>query len=219
MPPEEESNKPNPEDLAAELAALKAQANAAEERAKAAETSSAAAQEYMEGIKKAATGETNAPKPRAPHELFVDDILTKGDVPIRQLVSEEMQKRAYFDSLASSFKKENPDLEPLQEEIFGMTNQLVQNGAARGQAVTYETALKNATEHYKSKTKNMLKIAGANGSPYGGAPNMPQSRYAGSEVDYFAMTDDEFKKQVMDPRDNQRKARARDSVAFYGSGR
>jgi hypothetical protein len=209
--------------IAEELAALKQQAAEAQKRAQEsdaraveAQEKAAEAQSYMEGIRKAAMGE-QPEKPKNPADLFVDDLLKAGDQPVRQVVYEEMQKRAYLDSLSNKFKDENPHLMPMKEEVFGMANQIVNMGLQKGQPVTYEDALKQARDVYDQKHKSILKISGANAS-MGGYSGMPQSRYAGCEEDYFAMSDKDFKK-VMDKKDGELKKRQRERLAYYGEGR
>jgi hypothetical protein len=99
-----------------------------------------------------------------------------------------------------------------------MADAIVNNAARQGQQLTHEAALKAARDHYDAKHKSILKVAGANANPFG-SNNMPQSRYAGCEVDYFEMTDKDFKKNVMDKKDADLKKRQRDRLAYYGAGR
>lgn len=212
------SDENKTQDIAAELAALKAQADAAAKRAEAAEQKSAEAQSYMESIKEVASGGKPQPQPKAPHEVFVDQVLTQGDAPVRNLVQEELQKKAYWDTLQSNFQKENPHLEPMKDEVFSMANAIVHRASTTGQPVNWESALKAASDHYNDKHKRLLKISGANASP-GGYSGMPNSRYAGCETDYFAMSDQEFFEKEMKPRDDARKRRNREGLSHYGYGR
>lgn len=190
--------------LAEELAAIKQQLAA--NQATSQETKS-----YMEGIQKAATGKVE-PVAKPAHEAFVDDLITKGSAPVVDIVDQRLQRKAYLDTLANNFRKENPHLAPLEEEIFGRANHMVNQGISQGQNVTYESALKQVRDHYDAKQKQMLAIAGANVSPTGqnGYPN----RYAGVEKDLFALTDKEFKEQEMRPRDATRRLRQRQQSGF-----
>jgi hypothetical protein len=178
-------------------------------------------QQYMESVKKAATGETNEPKPKPPNEQFLDDVVVHGDMPIRQVVQQELQRKAYLETLQNNFRKQNPTLVTFEDEVFSMANRLISQGQQTGQAVGNDEALKQATEHYKGKASAINKLAGANSSPggYQGYPT-PPSRYEGSDKDYFAMSDcDWAKSPERQARINERKARQRANVAFYGSGR
>ena len=207
-----EETKP---DIAAELAALKEAQAEAKARAEAAEKKAAEAQEYMESVKKAATGktaQTTAAKPS-----FVDALIEKGQLPIEQLVDQRLAQKAYYDGLSSKFDTENPTLQPFKNEVFGMANGIVHQNAQQGKQVDFETALKAATSEYSEKQKRMLKLAGADVHP-GGTNFNRDSRYAGSETDYFAMSDKEFA-EVMKQKDGERKKRQRDGLAYYGAGR
>jgi len=212
-----EENQNKQPDLAAELAKIQAELEASKQTAAAAKQESEEARSFMEGIQKAASGHREE-APKKPQETFVDNILTQGDKPVRSLVQEELQKQAYFNTLTDNFRKQNPHLVAMQDEIFGKTNQIIQAAQAQGQNISWEAALDTSTKHYDEKYKSMMKVAGANASP-GGNFGMPSSRYQGCDEDYFAMSDAEFIEKVDRPREAARKKRAREFLGHYGVGR
>lgn len=205
------------QDLAADLARINAELEQAKQAAAAAKQAADQSSAYMEEVKRAASGQP-AEQPKKPAETFVDNIITQGDRPVRNLVQEELQKQAYFNTLTKNFQEKNKHLVSLQDEVFAKTNQIMQAANAQGQSIDWESALETATKHYDEKAKAMAKVAGANASP-AGHYGMPNSRYSGSDVDYFAMSDREFTDTVMKPRDAERKKRNREMLGFYGSGR
>lgn len=204
-------------DLAAELAKINQELAAAKQKTAAAEQKAEESHAFMEGIQRAASGQKDPPA-RKPQEAFVDDLINQGDRPVRNVVQEELQRQAYLTTLQTNFEKANPHLEPFKDEIFGKTNQIIAQAQAQGQNITWEAALDASTKHYDEKHKRLMKISGANASP-GGNSAFPQSRYAGCEKDFFAMTDKEFMEQEMKPRDDARKKRNREALGHFGYGR
>lgn len=196
--------------IAQELAALREQFKQTQAEAQHAKT-------FVDTIQKVVSGKTEEAPQKSEKDLFIDELLTRGPEVINEKVQQQLAQKAYFDNLRSGFEKDNPHLNLMKDEVFALTDNIVRTAQLQGQQVTHEQALKQARDYYDDKYKRLTSIGGASASP-GGYGAMPESRYHGSETDYFAMTDADFKK-VMDQKENERRSRNRSALSHYGYGR